>query len=223
TKKGVFSFIHVHQDFSGNGLEILLALSKAVGALSRGAIDITLEQQATLSLFFEQTLIQGFLQIMMRSILTLIGKGYPPEAIFVELFLSGEGSYTLDKVIDVGMIKQMNFHSQTSQYGQMSRGIKFRKVAGDIGIIQKQIFQEIINGDFAAEWEQEESKLKLELLKYHAIKIKFAEIERKVRENLGFQTIDLSREVQYPPEEMLNKFPQVKKDIEIMKSFYGGL
>ncbi len=223
TNKGVFSFIHAHQDFTGNALNMLLALSKAVGALSRGAIDITLRQQAILNLFFEQTLIQGFLQIMMRSILTLIEKGYSPEAIFVELFLSGEGGYTLDKVIDVGMIKQMNFHSQTSQYGQMSRGTKFRTVAGDIGAIQKKIFQEINNGDFASEWAREESKIRLALLKYHASNIKFAEIEKKVRENLGFRTRDLSHEIQYPSEDLLVKYPQIKKEIEIIKSFYRKL
>ena len=41
TNEGFFSFIHVHQDASGNSMEILLALSRAVGTLKKGAIDVT--------------------------------------------------------------------------------------------------------------------------------------------------------------------------------------
>ncbi len=222
-KKGFFSFINVHQDISGNAKRNLLALSKAIGALSRGGIEVTLQQQAILSLFADQTFTYGFLQIMIRSISSLIEEGYPPEAIFVELFLSGEGGYTIDKVIDVGMIKQMNFHSQTSQYGQMSRGIKFRKVANEIGVIQEKIFQEIESGDFAREWEKPYSKLKLKILKYFASKIKFAEIEENVRKNLGFAKKDIFKEQIYPKEEEIKKYPELKEEIEKIKAFYGEI
>lgn len=222
-KKGVFSFAHVHQDASGSAKEKMLALGKAVGALSRAAVDVNLKQQVILNLFFEQTFTYGFLQIMMRSILTLVKKGYPPEAIFVELFLSGEGGYTMDKVIDVGMIKQMNFHSQTSQYGQMSRGVKFRKVAGEIGDIQSQIFQEIENGEFCEEWDKESSKLKLQILKYFTSKTDFAKIEDEVRTNLGFETRNLLEESEYPSEEKINQYPGLKDEIEEIKSYYEDL
>ncbi len=222
-KKGVFSFIHVHQDATGGAKENLLALSRATGALSRSGLDITFRQQAILNLFFEHTFIHGFLQIMMRSILTLIEKGYPPEAIFVELFLSGEGGYTLDKVIDVGMIKQMNFHSKTSQYGQMSRGIKFRNVAGEIGEIQKEIFHQIENGEFVKEWDHELSKLKLQIMKYFASKVKFAKIESQVRENLGFEKEDFSKEVKFPEKDKLNAHPELNDFVENVKAYYRDL
>ncbi|MHA1491419.1 MAG: NAD(P)-binding domain-containing protein [Promethearchaeota archaeon] len=222
-KRGYFSFIGVHQDYSGNAKNNLLALSKAIGALSRAGIEISFKQQAILSLFADQTFACGFIQIMIRSISNLIAEGYPPEAVFVELFLSGEGSYTIDKVIDVGMIKQMNFHSQTSQYGQMSRGIKFRKVANEIGEIQEKIFQEIKNGDFAREWDKDSNKLKLKILRYFASKVNFANIEEKVRDNLGFAKKDIFKEPKYPTENEIKAHPELKQEIDKIKAFYSEI
>ncbi|MFX0207173.1 MAG: NAD(P)-binding domain-containing protein, partial [Candidatus Hodarchaeota archaeon] len=115
TNKGFFCFIGIHQDSTGNANQTLLALTKAIGGMTdtRAAIEVSFKQQAVLSLFATQTFTYALTQVLMRSILRLIEDGYPPEAIFVELILSGEGRYTVDKIIDVGMIKQMNFHSQT--------------------------------------------------------------------------------------------------------------
>ena len=223
SKKGFFSFVCVHQDVSGNAKQNLLALTKAIGGLRRAAIEVSFKQQAVLSLFTDQTFTYGFIQIMMRSILNLIEAGYPPEAIFVELFLSGEGSFTIDKIIDVGMIKQMNFHSQTSQYGQMSRGIKFRKVANEIGAIQERIFREIENGEFSQEWEKETSKIKLEIMRYFASKVNFAKIEESVRKNLGFMKKDMLKEPAYSAEEKVKAHPEIKEDLDKIKAFYSEL
>ncbi|MFX1507639.1 MAG: NAD(P)-binding domain-containing protein, partial [Promethearchaeota archaeon] len=168
TNKGFFCFIGIHRDSTGNAKQTLLALTKAIGGMTdkRAAIEISFKQQAVLSLFATQTFTYALTQVLMQSILRLIEDGYPPEAIFIELILSGEGRYTVDKIIDVGMIKQMNFHSQTSQYGQMSRGAKFRQVAKKVEEIQRVILREIENGQFTKEWENDESRLKLQIMRH---------------------------------------------------------
>jgi ketol-acid reductoisomerase len=122
----------------------------------------------------------------MRSINNLVKNGYPPEAVFVELILSGEMSYTVEKMIDVGLINQMNFHSQTSQYGSLSRSIKFRKFNKEIFSIQKEILNQIEKGSFAKEWESKTSDLSLKFLKYYASHTQFSKIEKNVRKKLKF-------------------------------------
>jgi ketol-acid reductoisomerase len=225
TNKGFFCFIGVHQDSTGNAKRTLLALTKAIGGMTdiRAAIEVSFKQQAVLSLFATQTFTYALTQVLMRSILRLIKDGYPPEAIFVELILSGEGRYTVDKIIDVGMIKQMNFHSQTSQYGQMSRGAKFRRVAKKVEEIQRVILREIENGKFTKEWENDESRLKLQIMRYFEANTKFAAIERRVRENLSFKKIGIEEEPVFPSEDMIKQYPQLKDEIEGIKAFYEGL
>ena len=90
TQKGFFSFVGIHQDFSGNAREMLLALTKGIGGLTdtKPAIEVTFKQQTVLSLFAIQTFTYALTQVLIRSILRLIEDGYPPEAVFVELILS---------------------------------------------------------------------------------------------------------------------------------------
>jgi len=219
-KKGYFSFIGVHQNASGNAKEILLALAKGVGALSKAGIETTFKQEAVLDLFTEQGYGPGFGQILMNSIKTLVERGYPPEAVFVELIYSGEMSYTYEKMTEVGLINQMNFHSQTSQYGSMSRAIKFRKVSKDIKQLQKKVLDNIESGEFAKEWEGKWSKIKFKFLKFFRSKIPFAKLERKARKNLNLPEFDLFAEIPYPREDEIERHEELEKEIESFKEFY---
>jgi len=222
TNKGFFSFVSVYQDSSQNALKTLLALTKAIGGLKRGAIEVTSEQQTIMKLFSTQTFTYALIQIMMRSILRLVDEGYPPEAIFVELILSGEGGFTVDKMIEVGMIKQMNFHSQTSQYGQMSRGMKFRQVTKKVEIIQRSILQEIKDGTFVNEWEKEDSKIKLNIMRNSIGQSRFSKVEREVRKKLNFEHIDLLTDSKIPSESEIAALKLAEFQQQV-KEFYGGI
>lgn len=211
-KKGFFTFIGIHQDSSGSAKKNLLALTKALGGLSKGAIEVTFKQAAVLALFRYQAFTYAFTQILIRSVNNLIEEGYPPEAVLIEILLSGEGSYTVDKMVDIGLIKQMNFHSQTSQYGSLSRAVKFRKVASEVEEVQSDILKNIESGKFAADWQKDTSKTKLEALKALLKESKFAEIEAKVRDKLNIP--DLAEEIKanYPPEaDKLENMEKAKK------------
>jgi ketol-acid reductoisomerase len=54
----------------------------------------------------------GFLLVLKRLDLTLI------------LYASGENTAVANAIKEVGLLKQLKFHSHTSQYGQMTRGLK---------------------------------------------------------------------------------------------------
>ncbi|TFF98400.1 MAG: hypothetical protein EU547_01670 [Promethearchaeota archaeon] len=200
--EGLFSFISIVQDVSGNSRNLLLGLTKAIGGLSRAGIEMSIKQQTVLQLFIEQAFLPAFNLVMMKAIRNLVDEGYSPEAIFIELILSEEMIFTVDKMIEVGLVRQMNFHSQTSQYGSLSRGIKFSKVGDDITQIQEVILEKIEDGSFAEEWESEETKEKLNVMKNIAYNSNFWELEKKVYNNLNFSLKFKSMEKEAPAESL---------------------
>jgi len=220
-KKGYYSFIGVHQDYTGKAKEHLLSLSKGVGTLMKGAIETTFKQEAVLDLFNEQGFGPAFGQVLLKSIKTLVDAGYPPEAVLVEMFMSGEMSYTYEKMAQVGLVKQTSFHSQTSQYGSMSRGIKFRKISKQIEDKQKEILHDIEIGKFANEWEGKLSKLKFKIIKFFATRIKFAKLEKKTRKSLGIPEFDIFSDPPYPTDEDLDKLKEIEEELEDFKDFYS--
>jgi ketol-acid reductoisomerase len=215
--QGFFSFIGVKQDFTGNALEILLALAKGIGTLKKGAIEVSFRQEAELDLFNEQGFGPAFGRVLLSAIYTLIEAGYPPEAVLVELYMSNEMSYTYKKMAEVGLIKQVDFHSQTSQYGAMSRGIKYRKIP--LKSIMQEILKNIQDRSFTKEWEKTLTKLKFKAIKFFATKQKINKLEQKVRRNLGLKIFNIYDE-EPPTEEEMKKLKEISKEMEQFEKFY---
>lgn len=148
--RGFPSFIALHQDATGAGMARLLALAQAVGSTRAGCILMSMHDEATLDLFTEQAFGPAFGRVFMAAIETLIGAGYPPEAVLLELYLSGELGYAFEKIRQVGMVRQMDYHSHTSQYGSLTRSARFADV--DLESRMATILREIQDGTFAREW-----------------------------------------------------------------------
>ncbi|MHA1379531.1 MAG: ketol-acid reductoisomerase [Candidatus Helarchaeota archaeon] len=182
--EGFYSFISVHQDASGNAKQILLELAKALGTTKKGAIETTFRQEAVLDLFTEQAFGPAFGQVLTNSITCLLDAGYPPEAIFIELYMSGEFSFTLKEMAEVGIVNQMAFHSPTSQYGSLTRGARFI----DTTLLEKmkKSLKEIESGKFAKEWARVQKKgmKSLNSLKKSAKKYSINKYEKVIRKKL---------------------------------------
>ena len=189
TKEGFYSFIHVENNASGQAQERLLELCKAIGTLVKGAIDISFKQETVLDLFNEQAFGPAFGRILLTSIYTLIDAGYPLEAVLIEMFMSEEMSYTYNKMANIGLVKQVNLHSHTSQYGAMSRGIKFRNLP--LKDKMNDILHDIESGAFAKEWEKKSSKIKFKFLKFFATRIRINKLEQEARKNLNLEVHDI--------------------------------
>ncbi|MFX0029693.1 MAG: ketol-acid reductoisomerase [Candidatus Hermodarchaeota archaeon] len=215
--KGFFSFIAVEQDATGIANYTLLALAKAIGTLKKGGIMINFRQEAELDLFNEQAFGPAFGRVLLSSIYTLIEAGYPVEAVLVEMYMSGEMAYTYKKMADVGLIKQVDFHSQTSQYGAMSRGIRFRKLP--LRPKMMEILREIQNGEFTREWEKKITKLKFKMIKYFATKQKINKIEKQVRKNLNLKVYDIYEE-KLLTEDELSELKKISDELELFKQYY---
>jgi ketol-acid reductoisomerase len=162
--EGFPSFVGVHQDATGNAKQRMLALAKAVGSTRAGCLEMTMHDEATLDLFTEQAFGPAFGRVMMTAIETLVEAGYPPEAVLMELYLSGEMAYSFLKIRERGMLKQHELHSHTSQYGTISRSVRYADLDPLLQQKMRESLEEIRSGAFAKEWSSDRAD-KLELLK----------------------------------------------------------
>lgn len=216
TGEGFFSFIGVHQNSSGMALETLLALAKAIGTLKRGAVTVTMKQEAVLDLFNEQAFGPAFGRVLLTAIDVLLKNGLPPEAVLTEMYMSEEMAFTYRKMARVGIVNQLQYHSHTSQYGAMSRGVRYM----DLPLRQKfqRTFKELDSGAFAREWQRPVSKLKLKVLRFFAARQRIGKIESDVRKAFGMHTSDTapgSGEAggEDSIEEIMKK-PEIKNELE---------
>jgi ketol-acid reductoisomerase len=153
--RGFPSFIGVAQDHSGQAREIALALTKGIGSTRMGAVEVTFQQEAELDLFTEQCFGPAFGHVLTTAVDLLLEEGHPPEAVLLELYMSGEFAYTLGKIAELGMVEQASLHSPTSQYGSMSRGMRF--ILPQLRTRMQQGLEEIRSGQFAQEWTAEQA------------------------------------------------------------------
>lgn len=151
---GVPAYVAVAQDASGAARQIALAWAKAIGATRAGVLETTFAQETELDLFAEQ----GVWPIIMRDLLlsyeVLVEAGFPPEMVALELYGSGEAAEIFRQMARIGVIEQMRLHSQTSQYGTLSRGP--RMLPDETRERLHAALREIRSGAFAAEWSAEQ-------------------------------------------------------------------
>ena len=160
--EGFASFVGVHQDATGKAKERMLALAFALGTTRAGCLEMTMKQEATLDLFTEQAFGPAFGRVIMASVESLVEAGYPPEAVLMELMLSGEMAYSLLKNREIGSLAQHELHSHTSQYGTMTRSQRYADIDPLLREKMKATIEEIESGAFAKEWSTDrEEKLAL--------------------------------------------------------------
>ncbi len=152
--EGFPSFIAVENDASGKAKEIVLALAKAIGSTRAGVLEVTMAQEAYMDLFSEQGTGPIIGRTLMAAFQIQVDAGLPPEAVLVELYMSGELGLVFQTFAETGIAGQMGLHSQTSQYGSISRSLTLN-IDPIVEHLQK-VFEDIRNGDFAEEWRKEQ-------------------------------------------------------------------
>ncbi len=150
---GFITAIGVHRDVSGRAEARTLAVAKAIGGLKQGAIELTAEQEAILDLAVEQVLSPALTHVSQAFVITMLSHGIPMEAIMTELVLSGEVERSYRLMREIGFVEQMEFHSPTSQYGQLSRRGKYDHL--DVAKTMQELTEHIVSGRFADEWDEE--------------------------------------------------------------------
>ncbi len=150
---GFITAVGVHHDATGRAHATMLAVADAIGGLRQGAIEMTATQEAVLDLAVEQVLSPVLTHVNTAFVAAMGEQGIPLEAIMCELFLSGEVERTYGRLREEGFSGQMEHHSPTSQYGQLSR----RGEYDDLGVLahMRRLTRDITTGRFADEWDAE--------------------------------------------------------------------
>ncbi len=181
--RGFPCFVGVHHDATGAAKPRMLALCRAIGATRGGCLELSMHDEASLDLFTEQGFGPAFGRVLMSAAELLVEAGYPPEAVLVELYLSGEFAYSLEKIRELGMFRQMDLHSQTSQYGSITRGARYLSLDGALKEKMGAVLDEIRSGEFAKEWsgQQQKSRELFDQIREIRDKLPMAEWERRAR------------------------------------------
>ena len=182
---GFITAIGVHRDVTGTALARTLALARAVGGLRQGGIELSPRHEAILDMATEQALAPALSHVNRAYVQVMMEHGVPLEAIVTELILSGEFERTYRLVRLEGAAVQMDHHSPTSQYGQLSRAGSFDGF--DVADTMRTIVDGIADGRFADEWEAERDAgyPKLQALKAEACSPEIIAFERDLRDRLG--------------------------------------
>lgn len=185
---GFITAVGVDTDRTGTALARTLAVTRAIGGLRQGAIELTPRQEAVLDLAVEQVLSPALTRVNGAFVATMLEQGIPLEAVLAELTLSGEIERTYRLLREEGFVAQMEHHSPTSQYGQLSRRGRFDHL--DVETTMRELTDDITSGRFADEWdaERDAGHVRLAALKVEHAGPDLAAFEADVRRRLGLSS-----------------------------------
>ncbi len=146
---GVPCLLAVHQNASGNAMEIGLSYASAIGGGRAGVIETNFREECETDLFGEQVVLcGGLVELIKAGYETLVEAGYAPEMAYFECL--HEVKLIVDLIYEGG-IANMNYSiSNTAEYGEYTRGK--RVVTDETKAEMKRILGDIQQGRFARDW-----------------------------------------------------------------------
>ncbi|MFM8800863.1 MAG: ketol-acid reductoisomerase [Tagaea sp.] len=146
---GVPCLVAVHQNASGNALEIALSYASAIGGGRAGTIETTFKEECETDLFGEQAVLCGGLcALILAGYETLTEAGYAPEMAYFECL--HEVKLIVDLMYEGGMANMRYSISNTAEYGDYTRGP--RVITEETKKEMKRILDDIQSGRFARDW-----------------------------------------------------------------------
>jgi len=188
---GVNADVDVWQDISGSAWPVTLALAKGTGCTRAGAFHTSFATETDLDLFSEQGLWPAIFDCLVTSYELLVEKGYPPEAVALELYASAEAADIFLAMAQRGIFEQMRFHSPTAQYGVLSRRLDSTGSSAALRKRMEETLTKIQNGEFSREWtrEQAEGYPSFNRLKEEAYSHPLNDADREVRRLLQLSAV----------------------------------
>jgi ketol-acid reductoisomerase len=146
---GVPCLVAVHQNGSGNALEIALSYGSAIGGGRSGLIETSFREECETDLFGEQTVLCGGLSALIAAgFETLVEAGYAPEMAYFECL--HEVKLIVDLIYEGGIANMRYSISNTAEFGDYTRGARI--ITDETKAEMKRILDEIQTGRFAKEW-----------------------------------------------------------------------
>ena len=146
---GVPCLVAIHQNASGNALELALSYACGVGGGRSGIIETSFKEECETDLFGEQVVLCGGLVELIRAgFETLVEGGYAPEMAYFECL--HEVKLIVDLIYEGG-IANMNYSiSNTAEYGEYVTGPRI--VTAETKAEMKRVLADIQGGKFARDW-----------------------------------------------------------------------
>ncbi|HEX9751794.1 MAG TPA: ketol-acid reductoisomerase [candidate division Zixibacteria bacterium] len=154
-RDGVGCFFAVYQNASRRARPIGLALARAVGCISAGAIETTFALEAVGDLFGEQAVLCGGLGALLQAgVETLVRTGHPPHAAYLECV------YQIDLIVDLikrdGLAGMYDAISPTAAYGAAVAGPEI--ISEGTRRAMRRLLREIESGRFFRQWVEKQSR-----------------------------------------------------------------
>ena len=153
--RGFLSYVSVEQDATGQARRRLLALASAAGSLRRGAVELDADTEAALDLFVEQSVGPYLGTALQLAFQVGVEAGLPPEALVLELYMSGELARTLQVFADGGFLRSVAGHGLTAAYGGFLRTAELDRDAMSGWF--RAVLDDIRGGGFARRFQQEQA------------------------------------------------------------------
>mgnify|MGYP002611984062 FL=1 len=146
---GVPALVAVHQDYSGNTLEIALAYALGIGGARAGVLETTFKCETETDLFGEQAVLCGGVTALMKAgFETLVEAGYDPRNAYFECI--HEMKLIVDLIYSGGFSKMRYSISDTAEFGDYETGK--RLITEETKKEMKKVLHEIQDGTFASKW-----------------------------------------------------------------------
>jgi len=146
---GVPCLVAIHQDATGNALQVALAYAAGIGGARAGVIETTFAEETETDLFGEQAVLcGGATELVVAGFETLVEAGYQPEIAYYEVM--HELKLIVDLLHEGGLRKMHKFISDTAAWGDMISG---PRVVNDTSRqAMKAVLKDIQDGTFASRW-----------------------------------------------------------------------
>lgn len=146
---GVPALVAVHQNASGNALELALAYASGVGGGRSGIIETNFREECETDLFGEQVVLCGGLVELIRAgFETLVEGGYAPEMAYFECL--HEVKLIVDLIYEGGIANMDYSISNTAEYGQYVTGPRI--ITPETKAEMKRVLTDIQTGKFTRDW-----------------------------------------------------------------------
>jgi ketol-acid reductoisomerase len=145
---GTPGLVAVHQDSSGQALELALAYGTAIGCGRVGLLETTFAEETESDLFGEQAVLCGGVTSLIKAgFETLVEAGYQPEIAYYECL--NELKLIVDLIYEGGFEYMRYSISDVAEYGDLTRGP--RVVDERVKETMRTLLDEIRSGAFARE------------------------------------------------------------------------
>jgi ketol-acid reductoisomerase len=147
--EGIYGCVSVDHDATGNAMQIVLAVAKAVGSTRAGVVEMSFQHECEGDNFEEQILYGGAIHLMKMCFTVMVENGYPPSFAYAKAIRSLRS--VIDVMDEVGIEEYVSRRcSRTAEFAIRTRG---PRVINEEAI--REIFRETERGQFARDWMQE--------------------------------------------------------------------